>query len=119
MRRAAKVQIPLDVLVEAQAKAAGWPKPEREHRFHPVRKWRFDFAWVDALDKFPFEPPRERTALEIQGGIWNRGKHGRGSGILKDYEKLNAAQALGWRVLQLTPQQVRKGELREWLERMR
>ena len=46
------------------------------------------------------------------------GKHGRGSGIVKDYEKLNHAQALGWTVLQLTPQQVENGELEKWLRKL-
>lgn len=116
MRRAArKAEIPLPVLVDAQARAAGWPLPMREYRFHPTRKWRFDYAW----DLSPREAHRNRVGVEVQGGIWNRGKHGRGSGILKDYEKLNEAQSGGWVVLQLTPQQVRKGELQTWLEKMR
>lgn len=113
VRRAAA--LPLDVLVEAQAKAAGWPKPTREYKFHPIRKWRLDYAWELA----PREAYRPKVAVEVQGGIWTGGKHGRGSGIAKDYEKLNHAQALGWAVLQLTPQQVRAGELQTWLEKMR
>jgi hypothetical protein len=45
-------------------------------------------------------------AVEVQGGIWTRGRHARGSGLVKEHEKLNAAAALGWRVLYCTPQQV-------------
>lgn len=107
----------IDALVDAQATAAGWPKPIREYRFHPTRRWRFDFAWVG--DPGCEGGWQNRTAVEIQGGIWTRGKHGRGSGIVKDYEKLNHAQADGWTVLQLTPAQVRAGELEAWLRRMR
>ena len=108
----------IDLLVDAQAAEAGWPKPEREYRFHPTRRWRFDYCW-----RWPEATARQGfgvcVALEVQGGIWSRGKHGRGSGIVKDYEKLNHAQANGWRVLQLTPQQVKAGELKGWLEKMK
>lgn len=82
------------------------PKPEREFAFHPTRKWRFDFAW-----------PALKIAAEVQGGIWNRGAHGRGSGIERDAEKLNEAQLLGWVVLLLSPGQVRTGIAAAWLER--
>lgn len=120
MRERRGAQIPLDVLVDAQAKAAGWPKPFREYRFHPERKWRFDYAWEGQRNiEGDYILMGRMLAVEIQGGIWTGGKHGRGSGIVKDYEKLNHAQALGWKVLQLTPQQVRKGELQSWLEKMR
>lgn len=64
------------------------------------RKWRFDFAWPD-----------ERVAVEIQGGVWTRGKHGRGAGIVKDYEKGNAACVLGWRVLKGDASMIRDGSL--------
>ncbi len=101
----------MDAYVDAQFHEAGLPKPERETKFHPKRKWRFDYS------VFGLGTGRAvMVALEIQGGIWTRGKHGRGSGIVKDYEKLNAAQAMGWTVLQLTPDQVRKGELLRWLQ---
>jgi len=58
-----------------------------EHRFHPVRKWRFDYAWPDA-----------KVAFEIEGGIFSRGAHVRPRGIADDIDKGNAANELGWRV---------------------
>ncbi len=67
------------------------PKPEREFRFHPDRKWRFDFAW-----------PRHKTAVEIDGGIFIDGGHNRGMQFAGDAEKNNAAVCLGWRVLKFT-----------------
>jgi len=70
----------------------GLPTPIPEHRFHPSRKWRLDWAWVDW-----------KVALEIDGGIWTRGAHGRGAGIARDQEKGNAACALGWRILRVEP----------------
>ena len=65
------------------------PKPEREYRFHPERQWRLDFAWPD-----------QRVGVEIQGGTYRKGGHSTGAGIRRDQEKLNAAQELGWRLLQ-------------------
>lgn len=112
MRRAAKEQIPLDVLVEAQARAAGLDKPLREFRFHPTRRWRTDFLW-------PYGAKGHDIALEIEGGVFTGGRHTRGAGFLKDAEKYNTMAAMGIRLIRLTPQQVRKGELQTWLEKMR
>lgn len=71
----------------------GGPEPVREYRFHPVRKWRFDFAW-----------PSVRLAVEIHGGTFVAGRHNRGTGIQGDCEKNNAAVLAGWRVLAYTSQ---------------
>lgn len=73
----------------------GIPKPEDEYRFHPDRKWRFDYAWPDF-----------KVALEIEGGAWTGGRHNRGNGFIADMEKYNAAAQLGWRLIRITPQQV-------------
>ena len=75
--------------------AAGIIVPVPELRFAPPRRWRFDFGW-----------PLERVALEVDGGIWSRGRHARGSGLLKEHEKFNAAAARGWRIFRTTPQNV-------------
>lgn len=71
------------------------PMPVREYRFAPPRKWRFDYAWPDL-----------KIALEVEGGVWTRGRHTRGAGFLKDVEKYNAAASLGWLVLRCTPNQL-------------
>lgn len=57
-----------------------------EYQFHPIRRWRFDFA-----------APHCKLAIEIDGGQWtpHGGRHARDS----DREKHNAAAVLGWRVL--------------------
>lgn len=55
-----------------------------EHRFHPVRLWRFDIAF-----------PSQRLAIEIDG----RGRHQTVVGVRRDCEKHNEAVRLGWRVL--------------------
>lgn len=86
----------------ANLKPHGWAKYETEYVFHPTRKWRFDFCW-----------PGRRVAVEKDGGVWTRGKHGRGSGIVKDHEKQNAAAVLGWRILRCTPSQLATPEFAE------
>lgn len=59
---------------------------EKEYRFHPKRKWRFDIAM-----------PEKKIAIEIDGGHYKfgGGRHSTES----DYEKINEAQILGWKVL--------------------
>jgi very-short-patch-repair endonuclease len=78
---------------------------EAEFKFHPTRKWRFDVAI-----------PQARLAFEIDGGVWARGRHTRGKGFVGDMEKLNAAQAMGWRVFRFTPQQVLNGTVKQFCE---
>ncbi len=69
-------------------KSAGLPDPEREYKFHPNRKWRFDFAY-----------PALKIGIEFEGGIWIRGAHTRGAHFNSDSEKYNEAVMMGWRVL--------------------
>ena len=78
----------------------GLPRPVEEYKFHPTRRWEFDFAW-----------PEYRLALEVDGGLYmgyhgKKSRHSGGTGQLKDMEKFNAAAVLGWRVLKFTPQQL-------------
>ena len=77
---------------ERLLRSVGLPAPVREHRFHPVRRWRFDYAW-----------PEQMVALEVDGGVWTGGRHTRGAGFLSDMEKLNAATVAGWRVVRVVP----------------
>jgi len=79
-------------IFKAVCVSSGIPTPVEEHRFHPKRKWRFDFSWPD-----------NRVALEVQGGIWGGGRHSRGAAMLKEWEKLNTAATLGWRILYCQP----------------
>jgi len=72
-------------------KALDLPSPEQEHRFHPTRRWRLDFAW-----------PELKVGVEINGGIWVNGGHSRGSGVTKDIEKSNEAKRLGWTIYTFT-----------------
>ena len=80
-------------------KSAGIPEPVTEHRFAPPRRWRMDYAWPDA-----------KLALEVQGGIWTRGRHSRPAALLKEWEKLNTGAAMGWRFLFCQPSDLLKAE---------
>ena len=114
----------LERALETQLRALGLPEPEREYRFGAIaaggtgkglrarldqaglKDWRFDFAWLN-----------EFVAVEVNGGTWVRGRHNRGSSVGSDYEKLNAAQLLGWIVLQFTGDQIASGEAAATIER--
>jgi hypothetical protein len=94
----------------AQCRAAGLPVPDKEFVFDSTRSFRFDYAW-----------PYNRIALEIEGGIFGRGKrcptckrpppmgHSSVKGILRDIEKYNLAVCNGWRLIRATSQMVESG----------
>ena len=57
--------------LEIQLKAIGY-HPEREVKFHPSRRWRFDFLIGN-------------LAIEVEGGIWmNKSRHTSANGFIKD-----------------------------------
>ncbi len=81
---------------------------EREYRFHPSRKWRFDFA-----------APRLLIAVEIEGGIFGKkSAHNTGTGILRDMEKSNEAQRLGWRVFRFAGDDIKSGKAVEYIRQI-
>lgn len=63
-----------------------------EHRFHPVRLWRFDWCI-----------PGIMVAVEYNGVFSDKSRHLTAKGHSGDADKLNAAQSRGWRVIQVTP----------------
>jgi very-short-patch-repair endonuclease len=81
----------------------------REHKFHPDRKWRFDFA-----------APALKVAVELEGGIFSRGKssHRTGVGIRRDMEKSNEAQKLGWRVFRFYVDDVKSGAAVQYIKQI-
>jgi hypothetical protein len=92
---------PLEAALENDLRlfGKGLPAWEREYHFHDTRKWRFDFAW-----------PGAHVAAEVEGGVWNSGRHTRGLGFQSDCEKYNAASLLGWRVLRFTESMIKSGD---------
>ena len=84
-----------DIFLQAwHALARGYPEPIAQYRFHPTRKWRFDFAF-----------PPFYVAVEIDGGQWQ--VHGGRHNSDGDREKLNAAAVAGWRVLRFSGSMLR------------
>lgn len=71
------------------------PELEKEFRFHPVRKWRADFAHLGS-----------RTLIEIEGGIYVNGRHNRAGGFAADLKKYLEAALAGWRVVRLGPNEL-------------
>lgn len=67
-------------------------KLEEECKFHPKRKWRFD--WVIQSKKI---------AIEYNGIMSKKSRHTTIGGYSGDMEKINAAQMEGYTVLQYTP----------------
>lgn len=91
--------------LETAAHLSGLPVWVTEHRFHPTRRWRFDYAWPD-----------QKIALEVHGGVHSGGRHNRGVGLTQDREKMNTAACMGWVVIEATAEQVRNGQARAWLD---
>jgi len=96
------LELQLDLLIDDD----GLPTPTPEHRFHPVRKWRFDRAWI------PY-----KVAVEVEGGTFSGGRHVRGLGFQKDCTKYNEAALLGWIVLRVTARHIEDGRALVWLRR--
>lgn len=74
--------------------AAGGPRLTPEYRFHPKRKFRFDFALPDRM-----------IAIELEGTVYqgNGGRHQTKKGMDADCEKYFLATVeCGWTVVRLT-----------------
>jgi very-short-patch-repair endonuclease len=83
----------------------GLSVPVTEYKFHPKRRWRIDYAWID-----------NKIAIEVEGGSWVRGRHTRGTGFIKDMEKYNNMTIYGWRLIRVTPQTLNTLETIEMIE---
>jgi hypothetical protein len=64
---------------------------EKEVKFCADRRFRFDLAWK-----------AQGIAAELDGAVFSHGRHTRGSGFVRDCEKMTLAATLGWRVLRFT-----------------
>lgn len=71
----------------AGVELADW---QREHRFAPPRRWRFDLAH-----------PSIQLAVELEGLTREGGRHQRIPGFVGDARKYLAAILAGWRVLRV------------------
>lgn len=87
---------------------------EREYRFHPTRRWRFDFAIPDI-----------KIAIEVEGitcygknrdGSMKLGRHQTKKGFEADLEKYREAMKLGWNIFRCSPDMVKSGKAIETIE---
>lgn len=102
-----QLEMLFDVQVTQLAHRLGIDPPEREVRFHETRNWRFDFAWIKC-----------KLAVEIEGGVWSRGRHTRGAGFIGDCEKQNEAARLGWTVYRMPGPWVEGGHAVRYMEKV-
>jgi len=72
-------------------------KPEIEYKFHPTRKWRFDFAVPELMLAVEYEGIYKRSSDKTR-----KSRHTTVGGYRNDCEKYNEAVLLGWRVLRIT-----------------
>ena len=69
-----------------------FPAGVEEYKFHPTRKWKFDYA-----------VPEFKIAFEYEGGVYSKGQgHLSATVYSKNCEKYNAAALLGWSVYRFT-----------------
>jgi len=83
-------KIELTVLIHNATKQAGLTLLP-EHKFHPTRRWRADFAI-----------PELRILIEYEGINSAKSGHTTITGYTSNCEKYNQAAILGWRVLRYT-----------------
>ena len=99
---------PLAAQFEAMWRQLGGPVLDTEVRFHPDRRWRFDYCHLAT-----------RTAIELEGGAYSKGRHTRGKGFVNDCDKYNAASMLGYTVLRLATGMVTHDRLAEIIEHIK
>ncbi len=92
-------------IIQRHIRENGLPEPVQEFLFDEVRKWRFDFSWPD-----------RKVAIEIEGGVFSKGRHIRPKGFTEDIVKYNTAMIKhGWLVIRATTAQVKSGDAISWL----
>ena len=91
-----------------QCRLGALPVPVAEFKFHPTRKYRADWAFVDA-----------RLLVEVEGGAFLKdgGRHNRGAGFRNDLEKYAEAAILGYRVIRVLPEWIEDGRALTYVER--
>ncbi len=85
-----------------------------------IELWPEFFFSVDRLYRFDYAIPELKIGIEVNGGVWAQGNsgHSSGKGIMRDYEKSNLAQSLGWKVLTVVPSQIKNYEALELLKKI-
>ena len=87
---------------------AHYPQLVLEREFSDIDAWENDFQERYSRSKrskryrLDFAHALSRTGIEIQGGVYNRGRHVTGSGYERDCRKYNLAYTSGWTIFLLT-----------------
>jgi very-short-patch-repair endonuclease len=106
--------------LDRQCQLIGLPRPDPEYQFAlhltpeqltavgqvKPRKWAIDWAFVP-----------QQLAVEVEGGYAIGGRHTSAKGFLGDQEKYNVLACLGWRLIRVTPRDVRSGAAVGWIQR--
>jgi hypothetical protein len=79
-----------------------------EREFSAIDAWEADYQERFSKSKrskryrLDFAHPNSCTGVEIQGGVYNRGRHVTGSGYERDCRKYNLAYTSKWTIFLLT-----------------
>ena len=79
-----------------------------EREYSDIEAWEVDYQQRYAKSKrskryrLDFAHPASRIGIEIQGGVYMRGRHVTGSGYERDCRKYNIAYTSGWTIFLLT-----------------
>lgn len=84
----------------------------RQYQFCPTRRWSFDFMLR--------EPSLgvSGIAIEVEGGLWTKGRHIRPQGYEADMIKYNEAAMANWLVFRFSTEQVKKGIAIDYVRRL-
>lgn len=92
----------------AQLERIEVPHFEINYRWHSVREWRWDVAFID-----------EKIAIEIDGVRRDgKGDHQTEKGMTNDYQKVAEGVLWGWTILRFTRTMVASGEAAELTQRV-
>lgn len=81
------------------------PSLDREYKFHPTRRWRFDFIHLST-----------KLAVEIEGGTRGKSRHCLHDGYKEDCIKYTEASKLGYVVYRLTADMITADKLQEIID---
>lgn len=87
---------------------AHYPQLILDREFSDIEAWEQDYQERYLKSKrskryrLDFAHPLSRIGIEIQGGVYNRGRHVTGSGYERDCRKYNLAYTSNWTIFLLT-----------------
>ncbi len=98
----------LERITDALIVEANLPIPISEFRLCEHRRWKCDYVWITS---------ERKVILEIEGGVWNGGRHVSGKGFTADCEKYNEAALMGFIVLRATKFHLINGQAIAWVKK--